>query len=166
MSVATKTAQGRRELNLRSLDEVVADAEKLVASPNTKTLGNWPLSQLLTHLATMINGSIDGYSAKAPWFIRLIGPFFKGRVLKNKMLPGFKLPKDVEIGFFPRVSSPQEALERLRTAVGRLESERMTTRHPILGKLTHDQWTRLHLRHAELHLSFAVPDWLTKAHVP
>ena len=157
MSVDTKTVQGRRELNFRSLDEVLADAERLVASPNTKMLGNWPLSQLLTHLATAINGSIDGTSAKAPWFIRLIGPLLKGRVLKNRMSPGFKLPKDVEVGFFPSVSSPQEALEELRRAVGRSHNERMTARHPILGKLTHEEWTRLHLRHAELHLSFAVP---------
>jgi hypothetical protein len=33
----------------------------------------------------------------------------------------------------------------------------MTARHPVLGKLTHEEWTQLHLRHAELHLSFAVP---------
>ena len=71
------------------------------------------------------------------------------------MSPGFKLPKDVEVGFFPVVSSPQEALEELRRAVGRLKTEKMTTRHPVLGKLTHGEWTQLHLRHAELHLSFA-----------
>jgi hypothetical protein len=28
-------------------------------SVDTKMLGNWPLSQLLTHLTTAINGSID-----------------------------------------------------------------------------------------------------------
>jgi hypothetical protein len=44
MPVDTKTVPGRRELVFRSLDEVVADAETLVASPNTKMLGNWPLS--------------------------------------------------------------------------------------------------------------------------
>ena len=157
MSIDTKTVPGRRELTFASLDEVVADAEKLVASPNTKMLGNWPLSQLLTHLATAVNGSIDGYSAKAPWLVRLIGPLLKGRFLKNKMSPGFKLPKDVEVGFFPAVPSPQEALEELRAAVVRLKTEKMTTRHPVLGKLTHEEWTRLHLRHAELHLSFAIP---------
>lgn len=156
MTVDTKTVPGRRELTFASLDEVVADAEKLVASPSTKMLGNWPLSQLLTHLTTAINGSIDGTSAKAPWFIRLIGPLMKGRFLRNKMSPGFKLPKDVEVGFFPAAGSPQEALEKLRTAVGRLQNERMTTRHPVFGKMTHEEWTQLHLRHAELHLSFAV----------
>jgi hypothetical protein len=157
MSIDTKTVPGRRELTFASLDEVVADAEKLVASPNTKMLGNWPLSQLLTHLATAINGSIDGYSAKAPWFIRLIGPLMKGRFLRNKMSPGFKLPKEVEVGFFPAAASSQDALEELRAVVGRTQNERMTARHPVLGTLTHEEWTRLHLRHAELHLSFADP---------
>lgn len=40
MTVDTKTVQGRRELKFQSFDEVLADAEKLVSSPNTKTLGN------------------------------------------------------------------------------------------------------------------------------
>jgi hypothetical protein len=158
MPVDTKTVQGRRELDFGSLDEVHADAERLVASPNTRMLGNWPLSQLLTHLATAINGSIDGTSAKAAWFIRLIGPFLKRRILRNGMSPGFKLPKDVEVGFYPAAASPQAGLEQFWRAVGRLQNERMTARHPILGKMTHEEWTRLHLRHAELHLSFAVPE--------
>jgi len=157
MPVDTKTVPGRRELTFSSLGEVVADAETLVASPSTKMLGNWPLSQLLTHLATAINGSIDGYSAKAPWLIRLVGPLIKRRFFRNKMSPGFKLPKDVEVGFFPVTASPQEALEELRAVVGRTQDERMTARHPVFGRLTHDEWTQLHLRHAELHLSFAVP---------
>ncbi len=157
MPVDTKSVQGRRKLNFASLDEVVADAEKLVASPNSKVLGNWPLSQLITHLARGINGSIDGSAAKAPWFLRIVGPFIKGRLLKKRMPSGFKLPKDVEVRFFPAADSPQEALEGLRRAVGRLKTERMTARHPILGKLTHEEWTQLHLRHAELHLSFAEP---------
>ena len=157
MSVETKTVPGRRELNFTSLDQVVADAEKLVASPNTKMLGNWPLGQLLAHLATAVNGSIDGVSVKAPWIARLIGPFLKSRILKNKMKPGFKLPQKFEADFFPAGLTSQEAFDQLRQAVARLQKEKMTARHPILGAITHDEWNQLHLRHAELHLSFAVP---------
>jgi hypothetical protein len=157
MTVETATVQGRRKLTFRSFDEVLADAERLVSSPNTTTLGNWPLSQLLTHLTKGINGSIDGISGKAPWFLRLIGPIVKGRIIKNGMSPGFKLPKGREAESFPAAPSPQEALGKLRDAVGRLKQERMTARHPFFGKLTHEEWTRLHLRHAEMHLSFAVP---------
>src|SRR5208337_1578104 len=113
MSVDTKAVQGRRELNFGSLDEVVADAEQLVASPNTRVLGNWPLSQLLSHLTTAINGSIDGIPVKAPWFIRLVARLMKGRILRNKLSPGLRLPKAAEAVFYPAVSSPQVALERL-----------------------------------------------------
>ena len=158
MPVNTKIVQGCRELKFGSLDEVVVDAEQLVASPNTRVLGNWPLSQLLTHLTTAINGSIDGIPAKAPWFIRLIGPLIKRRILKNGMSPGFRLPKAAEAGFYPIVASPQVALEGLRAAVGRSHTEQMIAPHPVLGKLTHKEWTQMHLRHAELHLSFAVPN--------
>ena len=157
MPVDCKAVRGRRMLHFNSLDEVVADAEKLVASPNTKMLGNWPLAQLLMHLATAVNGSIDGVSVRAPWFIRLAAPLIKPRVLTKGMSPGFQLPKKLEPSFYPAAASPQEALDKLRAAVARTRDERMTSRHPALGKLSHDEWLRLHLRHAELHLSFAVP---------
>jgi hypothetical protein len=155
--VDTKAVRGRRELHFRSFDEVLADAEGLVASPHTGTLGNWPLSQLLTHLAKAINKSIDGISAKVPIRFRILGWFIKGRVLKKGLSPGFQLPQGREAEAFPAAASPTAALETLRAAVGRTRTERMTARHPVFGGLTHEEWTRLHLRHAELHLSFAVP---------
>ena len=156
MSVDSRTVQGRRQLTFRSFEDVVADAEMLVAAPRTKVLGNWPLPQLLMHLATAMNRSLDGITARAPWFMRLIGPFLKRRILEKGMSPGFKLPKDREAYAFPEAASAQEALETLRKAVSRVQSEKMTVRHPVFGKITHEEWARFHLRHAELHLSFAV----------
>lgn len=157
MPVETKTVPGRRNLHFQSINEAVSDAEMLVASPNTKMLGNWPLGQLLTHLTLAMNSSIDGISAKAPWFVRLAGPLIKGRILKRGMSAGFKLPQKVEKDFFPAVASPQEAMEKFRAAANRIQTEKMTSPHPVFGKITHEEWMQLHLRHAELHLSFAVP---------
>lgn len=149
------TIRSRRRLKFTSFDEVIADAEALAASTNTKMLGKWDLSSLLAHLSLAINHSIDGISAKAPWYIRIVGPLIKGRILK-RMSPGFNLPKSVEAEFFPAGLSSAEGLQQLRAAVARLKNERMTARHPVLGPLTHEEWTQLHLRHSELHLSFAV----------
>ena len=108
MPVKTKTVHGRRDLHFNSLEEVLADAEKLVASPNTKTLGNWPLDRLIGHLATTMNGAIDGTSFKSPWFIRLVAPLFKRRMLTKKMPAGFNLPKAAETEFYPSTSSAQD----------------------------------------------------------
>jgi hypothetical protein len=157
MPVETKRVSGRRELHFHSLDEVVADAERLVASPTTKMLGNRSLGELLGHLATAINGSIDGVSIKVPLILRLIAPLLKGWLIKRPMAAGFELPAEAEAKFYPPVSSAHEGLQKLQTAVGRLRTEKMAAKNPVLGKLTPEQWTQLHLRHAELHLSFAVP---------
>lgn len=157
MPVETKHILGRRKLSFQSIDDAVTDAEKCVNSPHTRMLGNWPLGQLLSHLTLAMNGSVEGISAKAPWFVRLFAPLIKGRILKHGMSPGFKLPKEVEAGFFPAIASPQESLDKFRAAATRIQTERMTSPHPFFGKLTHEEWMQLHLRHAEMHLSFAVP---------
>src|ERR1700722_2219244 len=149
MTINVKTVQGRRTLAFQSLDDVVADAEKLVASPDTKMLGNWPLAQLLMHLAVAMNNSIDGIQFTAPWYMRLMGPFLKGGFLKKGLPVGFQLPRDREAGAFPTPSSLPEALEKLQRRVGRLKKEKATARHPVFGALTHEEWVRLHLRHAE-----------------
>jgi FPC/CPF motif-containing protein YcgG len=57
-----------------------------------------------------------------------------------------------------QMSDINDALQRLRNAVARLQNERMTAKHPVLGQLNHDEWNQLHLRHAELHLSFVTTD--------
>lgn len=157
MAVDVKTVQGRRTLRFHTLDEVVADAERLVAGLGTQTIGNWPVSQLLTHLALAIHGSIDGIAFRAPWYVRLLAPFLKGRLLRKGLRPGFRLPGAAEAVAFPPAPSPEAALETLRRAVARTHAEAMTARHPVLGPLTHDEWQQFHLRHAEMHLSFAVP---------
>ncbi|MFN5799079.1 MAG: DUF1569 domain-containing protein [Planctomyces sp.] len=33
----------------------------------------------------------------------------------------------------------------------------MRAPHPGFGRMTHQEWLLLHLRHSEMHLSFAIP---------
>lgn len=158
MRVNARAVQGRRDVSFQTMDEIVADVEKLAASPTTKMIGNWPLKKLITHLTQTVDCSIDGFHMKAPLLIRLIMPLFKGHFLKaKKMKPGINLPKSTEAAAFPDSNSIQEALGDLRRAVERTKTERMTANHPAFGKMTHDEWITLHLRHSEMHLSFALP---------
>ena len=158
MSVDVKAVRGRRSLRYESFDELMADAERLVSTPGTQTLGNWSLGQLLAHLSAAIEMSLgDVPPPRVPWPIRIVGFFVKGRVLRKGPSPGFKLPAEAEPKVYPTVASAEEGLQRLRTSVARAKAGRMSARHPILGPLTHEEWGQLHLRHAELHLSFAVP---------
>lgn len=157
MPVNAKTVQGRRNVSFQSMDDIVADVEKLAASSTSRTIGNWSLDKLIMHLSQTIHGSIDGFKTKAPLAIRLIMPFFKSRIINAKELkPGINLPKAAVSAAYPDAGSLQEALDDLRRAVARTKTERMTASHPAFGKMTHEEWNTLHLRHSEMHLSFAL----------
>ncbi len=163
MSVNTSKVAGRREVAYESLDDVLMDAEKLVANSNTRMLGNWTLGQMLAHLAASLHLSIDGSDHRPPWYIRLVGPFLK-RIVLRKMSAGFQLPKPVADKVIPSEPvTPQEGLRRLQEAVKRFRADITRKPHNVFGKMTGAQWHQLHLRHAELHMSFATTDSGTAA---
>ena len=156
MPVNTGKVVGRREVAYESLDDVLMDAEQLVAAPQVKMLGNWSLGQMLAHLAAGLHMTIDGSDHRPPWFVRLLGPFLKWRVLR-KMSAGFQLPKPVADKIIPaKPVAPEEGLHLLQEAIKRFRSDTSRQPHNVFGKLTGAEWHQLQLRHAELHMSFAI----------
>jgi hypothetical protein len=151
-------AATRRVVHYSSLDEFQAEAEHL-AKGKFRTIGNWSFSEILDHLAKTMTASVDGFGFKAPWWARvLIAPLMKNSFLTKTMKPGFKLPKAAWALMPANALSPAGAMENLRTALARVTNEPANAEHPFLGKLASQEWTSLHLRHAELHMSFVVPE--------
>ena len=159
MPVNPKTVKGRRDLSFQTFHDVVADVEQLVAARNCRMLGNWSLPVLINHLTMTMNSSIDGFALKAPFLIRFIGPLIKRSVVYGKKLsPGIKLPANAVQAAFPCGNSAHEALADLKASFSRALTERMEADHPAFGKMTHEEWLLMQLRHAEMHLSFALPE--------
>ncbi|MFO0868210.1 MAG: DUF1569 domain-containing protein [Pirellulales bacterium] len=159
MTVDTRRVKGRRKLSFASYDEILAEAERLAQASRVRTLGNWSLGQAFFHLAAGMRAMLDGTRAPAPWLARLLGPSLKWFILNRPMPAGFRLPpaSAAELIADHEVES-REGLESLREAVGRMNAASSFRPHPIFGSMTPDQTRRLHCRHAELHLSFYVPD--------
>ena len=87
--------------------------------------------------------------------LRLAGRLFKGTFLHKGLRPGFRLPPDAEKKLVPPSSiTAAEGFAQLSAACARLRREGRRVASPLLGKLSADEWDQLHLRHAELHLSF------------
>jgi len=144
----------RRELTYTTLEEVIADAERLTAA-NANTTGNWSLGQILEHLAMVMEKSIDGFDVKPPLPVRLVGRWFlKNRFLKHGMPAGFQLKGPIAKELLPAELDPQPALEHLRRAAQRLQTETDRAPHPFFGKLNQTDSNRMNCRHAELHMSF------------
>jgi hypothetical protein len=145
----------RRPLEFHDMHEVVADVQRLQDEGYDRA-GNWTLSQVCDHLAIFFRGSLDGFSQKVPWLIRvLLGRMIFRWIMRRGMGEGVKVPK----GFLPGDPRSDSAaaedliqlVERFRNQVGEYQPS------PLFGRLSRDEWTRLHLIHCAHHLSFLVP---------
>jgi hypothetical protein len=157
MSINTAKVQGRRKLRFASFEELLADVDRLSSGP-VKVLGNWSPGQIFRHLAVAYNSSIDGFTMTFPLHLRLVAKVFRKKLLTMQMPAGFKLPRSGAATLEPSATSTQEGAAELRAAVARLGREPSRARHPMFGDLTREEWDRVHLTHASLHLSFLIPE--------
>ena len=157
MPVDTRKVKGRRQLDYRSYEELLADADRLAAG-GVKTLGNWSAGQVFGHLANAYNASIDGFKFGLPWYLRLMARMFKKRLIAGAMPPGFNLPAEGSAIMVPGQTTTQDGLAELHAAVARLRRELHRARNPAFGEMTNEEWDRIHLHHASLHMSFLVPE--------
>ncbi|MEZ6130108.1 MAG: DUF1569 domain-containing protein [Planctomycetaceae bacterium] len=149
----------RRTLTFHSLDEVVAEAERLAAG-EVRTTGNHTFGQILEHLARTHDMTTGRLTApKPPWYMRLMIPLMKPMLINDKPLkPGFRLPKDAEGFFWPSGDvDVLEALAHLKDSVAHYNTAGPMPKHPMFGRLTRQQNDQMNQAHAALHLSFVHP---------
>lgn len=155
-----KPVSERRTLRFATLDDALAEAERLAAA-TVKTGGHFGYGQILEHLARtidVVNGSLP--VPRVPWPLRLVAKALKSRILDGPMPSGVRLPAKTQSILWPSEAIQTEAgLQHYRVSVNQFN--RLTTLpiHPVFGKLTKSEQIQLQCRHAELHLSFvqAVP---------
>jgi hypothetical protein len=158
--VETTKVSNRRVVRYNTFDELLADAERLVqlnGEGKVRPLGNMSLGQALGHLALWMQASIDGIpdDLRPPAPVKLLARLFKGIVLSKGLRPGFKLPTDAASKLIPPAGySASDGFNALSAACARLRREHRRVPSPLFGPMSEYEWERLHLRHAELHLSF------------
>jgi hypothetical protein len=155
--IDTRRVQTRRILRFESLEDVRRDVQRLAEADRAgrlERLGNWTLGQTLGHLSTWIGYSYERAPLNPPWVVRFIVKLRKKKMLNDKMPVGVKIPgvDGGTLGTEP--ISTEEGVSRYTAALDRLTRETPTAPSVIFGHLTHDEWIKLNLRHAELHLGF------------
>jgi hypothetical protein len=151
VTINTRSVEGRRTVRYPTYDELLKDAERIATSDQVETLGNWSVGQIFKHLADAIESSIDGSGFVLPWPIRVVFTMLmKRKYLYDSLPAGFKAPKR----FQPEPIDAKEALDALRSAIGRVNSETDRVMHPAFGQITREEWDQFNLRHCEMHMSF------------
>jgi len=151
----------RRKLTFASLDEVVVDAENLLAKGYERA-GNWDLAQVCSHLADWLRFPIEGFP-RPPLPIRMLLWTLRNTVGKAKFrqylaegMPAGKptMPQTVA----QPGGDPTAAVTKLKQAVAKFKAYTGEIHpSPLFGAMNKDEAMRLQLVHCALHLSFLVP---------
>src|SRR5262245_1336626 len=161
-AVDTGKVTDRRAIRFNSPADLRADISRIAAAERAGKLrrtGNWTSGQTFGHLGSWIDFAYDGYppDLRPPWFVKLVLKMMKGRFMRGPLPAGKRIP-GIEGG--TKACDPcslDDGLQRLTRAWDRLEKGPPSRPNIIFGALSHEDWVRLHLRHAELHLSFLHP---------
>lgn len=160
--VNTGRVTDRRTLCFGSIDDVLADAARLVDAERSGALrrsGNWTLGQALGHIAAWIDFGYTGYPPgfRVPWIVRKLSRLMKRKFLESGLQPGLRF-RGVEGGTLgTEPLDADEGIARFRRQWERLRKGPPEKPNGVFGPLSHQEWIALHLRHAELHLSFFHP---------
>ena len=123
--------------------------------------GNWTEGEILDHVAKMWEMAFDGFpeEGRPNFLIKIIARLMKGRMVSGKTLPaGFQLPANASFMLPAPGTSFDAGMSRMLRVLDRMDrGEQMTIESPAFGRLTHDEWMRLHLGHAQLHFGFVHP---------
>ena len=149
----TNQVTGRRTLRFESLNEMLADAELLASGP-VRTLGNWSPGQIFEHLARAFTLPLDGVVLPVPFYIRWGARLMLGRFLRNGLPAGMALTGKTKEALVPQATTTEAGIAALQKAIARWKVKTAVPDHSVFGTVTDEQFTQIHLRHAELHLSF------------
>ena len=157
--VDSRKVKDRRHPRFNDVDEAIRDAQALAQAERQGTLravGNWELGQAVGHVAYWARAPFEGYPPmrRPPWLLRVITALLKRRLLTHGFPAGVRIPGTPEGTFGLDRMPTDQALEELRAAFARLASQPPPGENPVFGPLSHDEWIKLNLRHAELHFGF------------
>jgi hypothetical protein len=157
--VETKTAPQRR-LQFNCMNCLKAELDRVEQAHERGelvTTGNWSAGQILSHCSMLMRFSIDGFPSRAPAPFRVVARLlFKKKAVSGKPMPsGFQLPKGAAYMLPQPDVSLEQGLGEIREVVGRIDGgETFNQPSPLLGKLTHEEWVKLHLAHCMMHMGF------------
>jgi hypothetical protein len=166
VTIDTRRVANRRAVRLRTLDDLVAEVDHIAAAATAgkvRPLGNWSTAQVLWHIGKLIECSFDGfpfrYRRGPQWVARLLRLIAWRWLIALAFRPGFNNPPEAAV-LEPEPSlSLDAAAIYLQKQIARIRNgERMTQECSVERPYSHEQWVYIHLRHAELHLSFLVDE--------
>jgi len=141
---------------MHSVDEAIARLRQIASAPNIETTGPWSLHQIMVHCRQSVEYSLDGYPKLRPALLRrTVGGWVGQRFLRRARLghrTDATIPGAPEV---ERIGDGRRAVTGLIAALERFiaADSSATKPHFIFGRLSKDEFERLHVLHIAEHLA-------------
>jgi hypothetical protein len=149
----------QRQLEFKDFAAVRTEVDRLHRGGWVQ-LGQWDLAQVCDHLRYFIQGSLDGFTFRAPWILKtLFGRMMLRRILTaRRMKSGMPTPQKP----LPATGSDEAAaVTQFKEVIDRFDANRSPLHaSPFFGELTPEQWREMHLIHCAHHLAYLAPKGL------
>lgn len=146
-----------RALDLRSLDDVIAEVRRLRDGGYTPR-GKWSLSQMSDHLTQTMRVGIDGDEPRLSWPVRkVIGLVFRWIVMPSRSMRA-GMPTVPRLTPAPLATDDPARIERLITTLAEARDFTGPMKpYVLMDGLSLDEWKDLMVIHAQHHLRFLEP---------
>lgn len=124
-------------------------------SPESKALwGKMTVDQMLSHCQAPIDVAFGTLPLKANFVMQMLGKMMKSKILKS---PEFKknsptAPSFVRNKNYNFQKTREELIEKVKKFASEGHSSIKNKTHPFFGKMTYEEWDRLHYMHLDHHL--------------
>lgn len=124
-------------------------------TPDSKAeWGKMTVDQMLSHCIAPIDLAFGNLNLKANFMMQLLGKMLKSKILKS---PEFKKNSPTAPAFIRKESydfesSKKELIEKFKKFASEGHAAIKNQTHPFFGKMTYEEWDRLHYMHLDHHL--------------
>lgn len=137
-----------------------ADNQEIINRINNLTIeskakwGKMTVDQMLSHCIAPIDVAFGTLPLKANFVMRLLGKMLKSKILNS---PEFKKNSPTAPAFIRKESydfeaSKKELIEKVKRFALEGHTAIKNQIHPFFGKMTYNEWDRLHYLHLDHHL--------------
>ncbi|HUM96339.1 MAG TPA: DUF1569 domain-containing protein [Chitinophagaceae bacterium] len=114
--------------------------------------GKMNVAQMLAHLQEPMAIALDGKTVKANWLMKMIFPLFKSKLWDDQPYKQ-NLPTSPSFITYGSEKDFENEKQGLLNMVNRFtETNIISDRHPIFGKLTKENWSKATWKHIDHHL--------------
>ena len=125
-------------------------------TPHSKAQwGKMSVDQMLSHCVAPIDLAFGDLPLKANFIMQLLGKMLKSKILKS---PEFKknsptAPSFIRTESYDFDETRNELIEKVKRFSAEGQNAIKNQTHPFFGKMTYDEWDKLHFMHLDHHLN-------------